>query len=152
MLPNSSRPWRLGAAGRQQMVDADPAGYLTKGGPNKKMATAQTPHSTSLPSACRHPRPSRVPADDSPGRARRSEPAGGKDSQTMTILLTRIVPHDQFLAVHAPFGEVEWPGTIEHIENTLPDGVPLILAPVTSGKSLLDSIEARGRFPSASIR
>ena len=43
MLPNSSRPWRLGAARRQQKVDADPASYLTKGGPNKKMSTAQTP-------------------------------------------------------------------------------------------------------------
>ena len=40
----------------------------------------------------------------------------------------------------------------EHIESTLPNGVPLILAPVTSGKSLLDSIEERGRFPSASVR
>ena len=30
--------------------------------------------------------------------------------------------------------------------------MPLILAPVTSGKSLLDSIEERGRFPSASVR
>ena len=30
--------------------------------------------------------------------------------------------------------------------------MPLILAPVTSGKSLLDSIKERGRFPSASVR
>ena len=78
--------------------------------------------------------------------------SGGKDSQAMTILLSRIVPRDQLLVVHAPLGEVEWPGTIEHIERTLPDRVPLILAPVTSGKSLLDSIEERGRFPSASVR
>ena len=78
--------------------------------------------------------------------------SGGKDSQAMTILLSRIVPRDQLLAVHAPLGEVEWPGTIEHIQNTLPDGAPLILAPVASGKSLLASIEERGRFPSPSIR
>ena len=78
--------------------------------------------------------------------------SGGKDSQCMTILLSRIVPREHMVAVHAPLAEVEWPGTIPHIENTLPDGVPLILAPVTSGKSLLDSIEERGRFPSASIR
>ena len=56
------------------------------------------------------------------------------------------------IVVHAPLAEVEWPGTIEHIERTLPDRVPLILAPVTSGKSLLDSIEERGRFPFASVR
>ena len=78
--------------------------------------------------------------------------SGGKDSQAMTILISRIVPRDQLVAVHAPLAEVEWPGTIEHIERTLPDCVPLILAPVTSGKSLLDSIKERGRFPSASVR
>ena len=78
--------------------------------------------------------------------------SGGKDSQCMTILLSRIVPREQIVVVHAPLAEVEWPGTVEHIESTLPHGVPLILAPVTSGKSLLDSIEERGRFPSASIR
>ena len=78
--------------------------------------------------------------------------SGGKDSQAMSLLVGRIVPHDQIVAVHAPIGEVEWPGTIEHIERTLPDRVPLILAPVASGESLLDSIEERGRFPSASVR
>ena len=78
--------------------------------------------------------------------------SGGKDSQCMTILLSRIVPLDQMILIHAPLAEVEWPGTVEHIESTLPHAVPLILAPVTSGKSLLDSIEERGRFPSASIR
>ena len=78
--------------------------------------------------------------------------SGGKDSQAMTILLSRIVPREQIIVIHAPLGEVEWPGTIEHIEDTLPDGVPLILAPVTSGKSLLDSIEERGRFPSPWVR
>ena len=70
----------------------------------------------------------------------------------MSLLVAGVVPHDQIVAVHAPLGEVEWPGTIEHIERTLPDRVPLILAPVTSGKSLLDSIEERGRFPSPSVR
>ena len=78
--------------------------------------------------------------------------SGGKDSQAMTILLSRIVPRAQLVAVHAPLGEVEWPGTIEHIEATLPKGLPLIFAPVASGKTLLDSIEERGRFPSSSVR
>jgi len=44
--------------------------------------------------------------------------SGGKDSQAMTALLARIVPRDQLIVVHAPLGEVEWPGTIEHIEHT----------------------------------
>lgn len=78
--------------------------------------------------------------------------SGGKDSQAMTILLARIVPRQNLLAVHAPLGEVEWPGTIEHIQATIPEGVPLLLAPVASGKTLLDRIEERGRFPSASVR
>ena len=78
--------------------------------------------------------------------------SGGKDSQSMTILLSRIVPRDQIVAVHAPLVDVEWPGTIEFIRATLPPDMPLILAPVTSGKTLLDSIEERGRFPSPSVR
>ena len=77
---------------------------------------------------------------------------GGKDSQAMTILLSRIVPCAQLVAVHAPLRDVEWPGTIEHIEATLPAGVQLVMAPVSSGKSLFDSIEERGRFPSPSVR
>ena len=72
--------------------------------------------------------------------------SGGKDSQTMTILLARIVPRDQLVAVHAPLGEVEWPGTIDHILATLPEGVPLILAPVASGKTLLNRVEERRMY------
>ena len=70
----------------------------------------------------------------------------------MTILLSRIVPLEQLLVVHAPLGDVEWPGTISFIEDTIPPGVPLIQARVTSGKTLLDLIEERGRFPSSSVR
>ena len=70
----------------------------------------------------------------------------------MTILLSRIVPRDRLVAVHAPLGEVEWPGTIEHIEATLPVGVPLIFAPIASGKTLLERVEERGLWPSNSIR
>ena len=74
--------------------------------------------------------------------------SGGKDSQAMTILLARTVPRHQLVVVHAPLGEVEWPGTIEHIQNTIPSGVPLIFARVASGKSLLERVEERGKFPS----
>ena len=70
----------------------------------------------------------------------------------MTILLARIVPHDQLVAVHAPLAEVDWSGTIPHIQTTLPEGVPLILAPVASGKTLLERVEERGKWPSSSIR
>ena len=70
----------------------------------------------------------------------------------MTILLTRIVPRAQLVAVHAPLADVEWPGTIKHIEATLPAGVPLILAPVASGKTLLERVEERRMWPSNSAR
>ena len=73
--------------------------------------------------------------------------SGGKDSQVMTILLSRIVPRDRLVAVHAPLGEVEWEGVVPHIEATLPAGVPLVMARVSSGKSLLDQVEERGMFP-----
>ena len=78
--------------------------------------------------------------------------SGGKDSQAMTILLARTVPRDQLVVVHAPLGEVEWPGTVEHIENTMPAGVPLIYAPVASGKTLLDRVEERGKWPGPRAR
>ena len=70
----------------------------------------------------------------------------------MTILLARVVPRDQLVAVHAPLGKIEWPGTIDHILATLPEGVPLILAPVASGKTLLHRVEERRMWPSNSIR
>ncbi len=78
--------------------------------------------------------------------------SGGKDSQAMTILLARIVPRDQIVAVHAPLGEVEWPSTADHIEATLAMDVPLILARVASSKSLLERVEERRMWPSNSIR
>ena len=40
----------------------------------------------------------------------------GKDSQAMTILLSRIGPDDRLAAVHAPLREVEWPATVRHVE------------------------------------
>ena len=78
--------------------------------------------------------------------------SGGKDSQAMTILVSRLVPAGQLLVVHAPLGDIEWPGTMEHIEATIPPRVPLILAPVASGKTLLERVEERGLWPSNSVR
>ena len=78
--------------------------------------------------------------------------SGGKDSQCMTILLSRIVPRDQLVVVHAPLRDADWPGTQDHVRATLPPGVPMILAPIASGRSLLDAIEERRQFPSPSVR
>ena len=78
--------------------------------------------------------------------------SGGKDSQAMTILLSGIVPAEQTVVVHAPLGEAEWPGVIRHIADTMPTDVPLIFAPMASGKSLLQRIEERGKFPGPQLR
>ena len=41
---------------------------------------------------------------------------------------------------------------IAHIENTIPPSVPLIMAPVASGKTLLERVEERRMWPSKSAR
>ena len=38
----------------------------------------------------------------------------------MTILLSRLVPRDQLVVVHAPLHSADWPDTQAHIEATLP--------------------------------
>ena len=78
--------------------------------------------------------------------------SGGKDSQAMTIFLADLIPADQLLIVHAPLERVEWPGTVEHIETTIPADVPLIMANIASGKTLLERIEERGQFPDPARR
>ena len=78
--------------------------------------------------------------------------SGGKDSQAMTLVLSRRIPLRQLLFIHAPLGAVEWPGTIEPIRATIPAGVPLIFAPVASGQTLLERIEQRGQFPDPARR
>ena len=110
-----------------------------QGAPTPPAQPRQRPPSIAIPSPCRDliDRGALVAINHS----------GGKDSQSMTILLARQVPVDQLVAVHAPLAEVEWPGTLRHIETTLPAGIPLIMAPVASGETLLDRIERRGRFP-----
>ena len=45
--------------------------------------------------------------------------SGGKDSQAMYIKLCSMMPRTQILVLHATLGEIEWEGTIEHIENTI---------------------------------
>ena len=78
--------------------------------------------------------------------------SGGKDSQAMTLLLQRFIPAEQMIVIHAPLRDVEWPGTIPHIEQTLPINVPLLFAPIASNQTLLDRVEARGMFPGPKFR
>ena len=78
--------------------------------------------------------------------------SGGKDSQVMMLRIAELVPASQILVIHAPLGEVEWQGTMEHIENTIPQNIPLLQAPVASGKTLLERIEERQQFPDPARR
>lgn len=81
--------------------------------------------------------------------------SGGKDSQAMTALVRRIVPHAQLVVIHAPLGEIEWPGTLAHIEGTI-GALPLVLAHAVdregNRKRLLDAVRRRGKWPSPGQR
>lgn len=75
--------------------------------------------------------------------------SAGKDSQAMMIKLRAIVPADQLVVIHAELPEVEWDGSLEHIEETC-SGYPVHV--VRAGKTLLGMVEARGMFPSPKYR
>ncbi len=76
--------------------------------------------------------------------------SAGKDSQAMTIHLKSIVPSGQLMVVHADLGRVEWPGVQEHIRETVGD---LLISVVKNpNKDLLEMVERRGMWPSASTR
>ena len=74
--------------------------------------------------------------------------SGGKDSQAMCIEMTRLVPREQLVIVHADLGEVEWAGAVDHIKAT--SDLPLHIC--SSRRGLLQMIEERGMFPSPTLR
>ena len=76
--------------------------------------------------------------------------SGGKDSQVMFDQVRRFVGNDaQILVVHATLGDIEWPGTIDHIRDTI-DGLPLVIAEaVTDWWGMVDR---RQMFPSPKNR
>lgn len=75
--------------------------------------------------------------------------SGGKDSQAMKIFLSKVVPHDQLVIVHADLPEVDWDGCWDHVQsNSL--GIQTHL--VRAGKTFFEMVEHRGMFPSAQHR
>lgn len=76
--------------------------------------------------------------------------SAGKDSQCMFIRLARIIPRHQLIVIHADLGEVEWPGNIEHIKNTI--GKTEFHVCRNRNKTFLEMVERRGQFPDASRR
>jgi 3'-phosphoadenosine 5'-phosphosulfate sulfotransferase (PAPS reductase)/FAD synthetase len=70
--------------------------------------------------------------------------SGGKDSQLMFARVAKQVPAAQLVCVHAPLGEVEWPGALELARNqAAAAGVAFVLAGISTGQTLLDKVRAR---------
>lgn len=75
--------------------------------------------------------------------------SGGKDSQAMFIFLKRNIPSKQLIIIHADLPGADWPGTIEHIQNTT-DGYYLEV--VRARKTFFEMVERRGMWPSLEYR
>lgn len=78
--------------------------------------------------------------------------SGGKDSQAAFIKVARQVPAAQMLCVHAPLGEMEWPGALELARDQAARyRVPFVLAHHHRGISLLEKVaEKHAKRPSCS--
>lgn len=74
--------------------------------------------------------------------------SGGKDSQAMYSVLSKIVPANQMVVVHANLGNVEWSGVIDHIEANIDHELNVVAA----GKTFLEMVERRGMWPSPAYR
>jgi DNA sulfur modification protein DndC len=74
--------------------------------------------------------------------------SGGKDSQAMYSELRKVIPYNQIVVVHANLGEVEWPGVVDHIKGTVDHYVNVVQA----GKTFLEMVENRGKWPSSAYR
>lgn len=65
--------------------------------------------------------------------------SGGKDSQAMHALLSRLVPAEQISVVHADLGIIEWEGVQDHIRATI-DHPLNVVVPV---KTFFEMVEHR---------
>lgn len=75
--------------------------------------------------------------------------SGGKDSQAMASFLSKTVPHDQLVIVHADLPEVDWEGCWQHVQN---NSMGIDCHMVRAGKTFFEMVEHRGMFPSAQHR
>lgn len=80
--------------------------------------------------------------------------SAGKDSLVMADVIYELLGNDpRIVAVHADLGEMEWPDTRALAERQIARyGWRFIATERTDGLSLLDGIERRGMWPSASAR
>ncbi len=75
--------------------------------------------------------------------------SGGKDSQTMTIEMSKIVPKNQLVVIHAHLPGVEWKGTRHHIKATIGD---IQYIECQAVKTFFEMVEHRQMFPSPKNR
>jgi DNA sulfur modification protein DndC len=75
--------------------------------------------------------------------------SGGKDSQAMTIYLQGLIPKEQLVIVHSHLPEVEWDGSIDHI-NQYANGIPVHVT--QSVKTFFEMVDHRRMFPDAGRR
>jgi 3'-phosphoadenosine 5'-phosphosulfate sulfotransferase (PAPS reductase)/FAD synthetase len=75
--------------------------------------------------------------------------SGGKDSQLMAYRVAQQVPAAQLVVVHAPLGEVEWPGALELARDQAAAlGAPFVLA--AAAKTFLELVAHRfEKYPNA---
>ena len=76
--------------------------------------------------------------------------SGGKDSQTQTLKILEMVPREQVLVIHAVLPEVDWAGVPEHIEATVPEGIPVVYS--YAKKTFFEMVDHRQHWPSPSYR
>lgn len=74
--------------------------------------------------------------------------SGGKDSQAMYALITKIVPHEQIVVVHSDLGEIEWEGIQDHINNTINHELNVVRANKTFFEMVLHRAKTRPDVPS----
>ena len=75
--------------------------------------------------------------------------SGGKDSQAMFIYISKLVPKDQILVIHAHLEGVEWDGTSDHVKNTT-GGYEQVT--VRAKKTFFDMVLHRKMWPSPKNR
>ncbi len=75
--------------------------------------------------------------------------SGGKDSQTMFIKMSEIVPLDQIVVIHAHLPEVVWAGEQDHIRNTIGNTQFIVCQAV---KTFFEMVDHRQKFPAPAYR
>jgi DNA sulfur modification protein DndC len=77
--------------------------------------------------------------------------SGGKDSQAMKIFLSKIVPADQIVVIHADLPGVEWDGCESHARETA-ESLGLEFHTTRATKTFFQMVEHRKMFPSPDNR